>query len=337
MAGLSPMEFYSNPNRQYFLDVNQERLFTRNDNNYINRLGRDVLDTLGDVSMLDIYLSNGRVVEPHYHPNAAELVYCITGSVVVSFINPFTNERKDITITPGEVANIPKGWWHWEEASEDQTHLLAIFDAPYPQYILGSDILTKTPVEVMAHTYCLDPDTFSEAIAPIGNQSIVIGPTDACIQNRENRNSGIAEQEINPEREVSNPEEDQVDQPIYQQNLPQYTPAHIQPLGNPTQQPNSFPNQSHDWENQQYQGQPEIQSNWHSKQQPYLLYPQMNQVGTNLNFHPQQTMYPNNSVAQSHLINEYPQQPRNYDRPVNNFNGGPVYYYPNPNSNNDSV
>ncbi|MFS0750371.1 cupin domain-containing protein [Oceanobacillus sp. 1P07AA] len=323
------MEFYSNPNRQYFLDLNQQRLFTRNDENYINRLGRDVLDTLGDVSLLDIYLSTGRVVEPHYHPNAAELVYCISGSAVVSLINPFTNERKDITITPGEVANIPKGWWHWEEASEDQTHLIAIFDAPYPEYILGSDILTKTPVDVWAHTYCLDPDTFSEAIAPIGNESIVIGPTDACVQNRENRNAVTAEQESIPETTISNP--DQLNQPISQQTLPQYTPANIQPLGYHAQQPNTSANQSHEWENQQHQGHPEVQSNWHSSQQPYLLYPQMNQVGTNLNFQPQQPMYPN-SIA----YNEYPQQPRNYDRPANNFNGGPVYYYPNPKGNNDS-
>ncbi|BAC14860.1 hypothetical protein [Oceanobacillus iheyensis HTE831] len=335
MAGLSPMEFYSNPNRQYFLDVNQERLFTRNDENYINRLGRDVLDTLGDVSLLDIYLSTGRVVEPHYHPNAAELVYCISGSAVVSLINPFTNEKKNFTITPGEVANIPKGWWHWEEASEDQTHLIAIFDAPYPEYILGSDILTKTPVEVMAHTYCLDPDTFSEAIAPIGNQSIVIGPTDACVQNREERNSGTTEQESIEETNPSN--QDQIDQPIYQHTLPQFTPANLQALAYHTQPANSSPNQSDNWENQQIQGQPENQSNWHPEQQPYLLYPQMNQVGTNLNYPLQQTMYPNHAASQHHPINHYPQQPRNYDQPVNNFNGGPVYYYPNPNGNNDSV
>lgn len=77
---------------QYFSDVNQNRLFTRNGTNYINRLGRDVLNTLGNVSLLDIYLSQGRVVEPHYHQNASELVYCIAGSAGVSLINPFTNE-----------------------------------------------------------------------------------------------------------------------------------------------------------------------------------------------------------------------------------------------------
>ncbi len=83
---------------------------------------------------------------------------------------------------PGEVANIPQGSWHWEEALEDNTHLLAIFDAPYPEYIFGSDILTKTPAEVFAHTYCLDEETFKNAVAPLHGETIIIGPTDECGQ-----------------------------------------------------------------------------------------------------------------------------------------------------------
>ncbi|MCM3215147.1 cupin domain-containing protein [Niallia taxi] len=180
---------YTKPDVSYFSDVNKNRLNTRNADNYINRLGRDVLNTLGEVSLLDIYLSNGRVVEPHYHQNAAELVYCISGSAVVSLINPFTNKVSNIPIRPGQVANIPQGWWHWEIASEDKTHLLAIFDAPYPEYIFGSDILAKTPVEVLAHTYCLDPDQLKKTLAPLKNETIVIGPTDECLHKQQRQQS----------------------------------------------------------------------------------------------------------------------------------------------------
>ncbi len=172
---------YTAPDIQYFADLNKNRLKTRNAENYINRLGRDVLNTLGEVSLLDIYLSEGRVVEPHYHQNAAELVYCISGSAAVSLINPFNNEISNTPIRPGQVANIPQGWWHWEEATQDETHLLAIFDTPYPEYIFGSDILTKTPIEVLAHTYCLDPEKLRDTLEPLNDETIVIGPTDECI------------------------------------------------------------------------------------------------------------------------------------------------------------
>ncbi|WP_084160626.1 cupin domain-containing protein [Terribacillus saccharophilus] len=175
---------YTKGNVQYFSDVNKNRLFTRNNRNYINRLGRDVLNTLGDVSLLDIYLSKGKTVEPHYHQNAAELVYCISGSAEVSLINPFTNKVENIRITRGQVANVPQGWWHWETAAEDQTHLLAIFDAPYPEYIFGSDILAKTPAEVLAKTYCLDKTKLQETLRPLNNQTIIIGPPDECSQQR---------------------------------------------------------------------------------------------------------------------------------------------------------
>ncbi|MGG0383387.1 cupin domain-containing protein [Priestia filamentosa] len=180
---------YTNANVQYFSDVNKNRLNTRDSKNFINRLGRDVLNTLGNVSLLDIYLSEDRVVEPHYHQNAAELVYCISGAAVVSLINPFNNKVINISIRPGQVANIPQGWWHWEVASENNTHLLAIFDAPYPEYIFGLDILTKTPIEVLAHTYCLDAEKLKETLAPLKNETIVIGPTNECVSNKSKKKS----------------------------------------------------------------------------------------------------------------------------------------------------
>ncbi|AKO92907.1 cupin domain-containing protein [Priestia filamentosa] len=183
---------YTNANVQYFSDVNKNRLNTRDSKNFINRLGRDVLNTLGNVSLLDIYLSEDRVVEPHYHQNAAELVYCISGAAVVSLINPFNNKVINISIRPGQVANIPQGWWHWEVASENNTHLLAIFDAPYPEYIFGSDILTKTPIEVLAHTYCLDAEKLKETLAPLKNETIVIGPTNECISKKSKKKSKYA-------------------------------------------------------------------------------------------------------------------------------------------------
>lgn len=195
---------YTAPNVQYFADLNKNRLNTRNSKNYINRLGRDVLNTLGKVSLLDIFLTKGRVVEPHYHQNAAELVYCISGSAVVSLINPFNNEVTNIPIKPGQVANIPQGWWHWETASEDNTHLLAIFDAPYPEYIFGSDILTKTPIEVLAHTYCLDAEKLKQALKPLHGETIVIGPTDKCIVQKKHQGRTASTRNCSNKQPMSN-------------------------------------------------------------------------------------------------------------------------------------
>ncbi len=157
---------YTSPSTNFTYDLNKSNFFQKDAQNYINVLGEKQLNTLENTSLLDIYLSTGNVVEPHIHQNAAELVYCISGSAVVSLLNPFTNQILNLPIKPGQVANIPQAWWHYEIATADNTHLLAIFDAPTPEVIFGSDMLRLTPTNIMAHTYCLDEQQWKQAVSP---------------------------------------------------------------------------------------------------------------------------------------------------------------------------
>lgn len=177
---VSYMDFTS-PNTQFTFDLSKNRFFTKNENNYINGLGVKQLNTLGNTSLLDIFLTTGNVIEPHIHQNATELVYCISGAAVVSIINPFTLEVLNYSITPGQVANVPQGWFHWEVATEDHTHLLAIFDAPEPEFIGVSDFLRLAPRDMLAHTYCLDEEKLKQTLAPI-TSTTVIGPPANCGQ-----------------------------------------------------------------------------------------------------------------------------------------------------------
>ncbi|MED4443646.1 cupin domain-containing protein [Bacillus thuringiensis] len=178
---------YTSPSTNFTFDVNKSNFFRKDAQNYINVLGIKQLNTLENTSLLDIYLSTGNVVEPHIHQNAAELVYCISGSAVVSLLNPFTNQILNLPIKPGQVANIPQAWWHYEIATADNTHLLAIFNAPTPEVIFGSDILRLTPAHMMAHTYCLNEQQWKQAVSPI-QSTTVIGPPANCNQNRETKN-----------------------------------------------------------------------------------------------------------------------------------------------------
>jgi oxalate decarboxylase/phosphoglucose isomerase-like protein (cupin superfamily) len=174
---------YSAPNVQFTYDLGNNPFFKKDERNYINGLSINQVNTLGNISMLDIYLSTGNVIEPHYHPNASQLVYCISGAAVVSLVNPFTKELRNFPIQPGQVANVPQAWWHYEIATVDNTHLLAIFDAPIPEFIGGSDLLRLTPASVLAHTYCLDEAKVKETLAPI-TKTVVIGPPNDCRYNR---------------------------------------------------------------------------------------------------------------------------------------------------------
>ncbi|RIW34642.1 cupin domain-containing protein [Bacillus salacetis] len=170
---------YTSTQTQFKFDLNNSPLFIKNQHNYINILGIKQLNSLENVSLLDIFLSKNNVVEHHYHQNAAELVYCISGTATVSILNPYTKQIQNYNITPGQVANVPQGWWHYEVALADKTHLLAIFDAPTPDVILGSDILKFTPPNIMAHTYCLDETQWKQTTASV-KPSTYIGPYEEC-------------------------------------------------------------------------------------------------------------------------------------------------------------
>ncbi|WP_313890820.1 cupin domain-containing protein [Psychrobacillus sp.] len=166
---------YTSPSTEFTFDVNNNTLFKKDVFNFLNVLGVQQLNTLNNTSLIDIFLSANNVIEPHYHPNASELVYCISGAMTASLLNPFTKQYQTYSITPGQVVNIPQGWWHYQFATVDQTHVLAIFNAPTPEVILGSDILTLTPSNIMAHTYSMDKGQWEKAIAPI-IPSTYIGP-----------------------------------------------------------------------------------------------------------------------------------------------------------------
>lgn len=170
---------------KYSFDVNTSTFFKKDAHNYINVLGIEQLNTLEDTSLLDLFLSKGNMIEPHYHQHAAELLYCISGSVTVSMLNPNTKELHHYPITAGQVANVPQGWWHYMVATADHTHFLGIFNAPTPEVILGSDILTLTPPKIMADAYCIDEKTWKKAIAPV-EPSMIIGPPKDCDKTHHN-------------------------------------------------------------------------------------------------------------------------------------------------------
>lgn len=170
---------YTNPKLRYSHDMKQSRFFTKDQENYINVLGIEQLLTIGDVFLLDVFLSAGNVVEPHYHSNASELIYCIQGETVVSLINPSTNELKNFRIQSQQVVTIPQGWWHYFTATADKTHALTIYDTPDLDTVWGSDVLRLTPPEVLAHAYCLDKKQIQQALKPI-KDTVIIGPPADC-------------------------------------------------------------------------------------------------------------------------------------------------------------
>lgn len=58
---------YTSPTVQFTYDLSDNVLFQKDAQNSINELSIQQLNTLANVSLLDIRLSTANVVEPHYH------------------------------------------------------------------------------------------------------------------------------------------------------------------------------------------------------------------------------------------------------------------------------
>ncbi|MGB7954453.1 MAG: cupin domain-containing protein, partial [Candidatus Nitrosopolaris sp.] len=63
---------------------------------------------LKGMALYSLRLENGGVREPHWHPNAAELSYCLSGRALMTIFSPDPG-HDSFTVDTGEIAFVPKG------------------------------------------------------------------------------------------------------------------------------------------------------------------------------------------------------------------------------------
>ncbi|WP_234410528.1 cupin domain-containing protein [Caldalkalibacillus mannanilyticus] len=165
----------SSPSLNLSFDLRTSPYFVKDDQNFILYQTAKQLPVIQGLSLVDLYLSKGHGIEPHYHPNANELLYLIQGGIIEYVLNPFTLQLLTYRIGPHQSVYIPMGWWHWTIAVMDHTRLVVSFDNKEFDIVYGSDILRKTPPEVFQMMYGINATQWAEVIEPI-DQTVIIGP-----------------------------------------------------------------------------------------------------------------------------------------------------------------
>lgn len=166
------------PDLKLAADSNQVLNYKRDPNNYITQLFGEQLPAIRN-GFFNVHLSKGIIIQPHWHTNVTEMVFVISGEVVTSVFDPFTQRLMTYHLKPGQVSILPKGWFHWIIAQTDQVHLLTIFDQPTPDIVYGSDFLRAIPKEVMMRAYCINEEDYATAVAPL-RESVILGPPPGC-------------------------------------------------------------------------------------------------------------------------------------------------------------
>jgi oxalate decarboxylase len=113
---------------------------------------------LDGISFLPLYVDTGGVREPHWHPNAGELIYVVDGEAEVGLVGP-DGLVEMFGIGPGDIAFFPTNWFHYVASVGDvPLDTIVYLSHAAPQRIDLSDAVGFFPLEVTATAVGLEPD-----------------------------------------------------------------------------------------------------------------------------------------------------------------------------------
>jgi oxalate decarboxylase len=104
----------------------------------------------------------GALRELHWHPNAAEWQYVLSGQFNVTLFGSRGRWREE-TLNKGDVGYIPQGFGHSiENTSGERARILIVFNSGHYQTINLSQWIAGNPLNVLATNFSQDPSCFEK-------------------------------------------------------------------------------------------------------------------------------------------------------------------------------
>ncbi|HYA85209.1 MAG TPA: cupin domain-containing protein [Candidatus Bathyarchaeia archaeon] len=138
---------------------------------------------LKGMALYSLRLYSGGVREPHWHPNAAELSYCLSGRALMTIFSPGAG-HDTFTVDTGEIVYVPKGYLHHiENINHGETKFAIAFNHESPEDIGISGSTSSMTDKVLGATFGLRSEYF-------GN--FKKSSQDVLITYRSNINDGVS-------------------------------------------------------------------------------------------------------------------------------------------------
>jgi oxalate decarboxylase len=125
------------------------------------------LPILSGMALATLSLAPSAAREPHWHPNAAELSYCVEGSARVTIVEP-GGKPVVFTAKKGDLFFVPTGFLHAiENTGDGDTRFLICFSHERPEDLDLSTSLTNMPGSVLDASFKVASGSFDwvEAVA----------------------------------------------------------------------------------------------------------------------------------------------------------------------------
>jgi oxalate decarboxylase len=121
----------------------------------------DNFPILKGMAIYSLQLEKGGVREPHWHPNAVELGYCLAGRALMTIFSPDAG-HDTFTVDPGEIVFVPKGYLHHiENINQGDTKFAVIFNHELPEDIGISGSTSSMTDNVLGATFGLSSEYFA--------------------------------------------------------------------------------------------------------------------------------------------------------------------------------
>jgi oxalate decarboxylase/phosphoglucose isomerase-like protein (cupin superfamily) len=135
------------------------------------------------ISMGLLSLNAGGVLEPHWHPNANEILYCTSGTGVITLFNGAPVVHESFSMNPGDLAFVPRGFLHDVENVGSATNQYLIgwdnqrFQTQGISGAVGASLAIMNPTfatQSFWNNFSMSPNDVGIGVKPAGAQGPVV-------------------------------------------------------------------------------------------------------------------------------------------------------------------
>ncbi len=138
------------------------------------RASKKNFGVLCGLAVQSLHLEPGVVREPHVHPNAHQLDYCVSGKARVGIVGPDGHQQL-LDLNTGDISFVPQGYLHWiQNTGDTRLHFLVVLSHEEPETLELSEMLVGVPKDALAAMYNL-PQNVVKAL-PAKTVTIAGGP-----------------------------------------------------------------------------------------------------------------------------------------------------------------
>ena len=180
-ANMTSSQLKANTNSIYTFNLDATTPQVSNSNGSRTTANADNFPILSGMGMLLLRLEKGGVREPHWHPNASELSYCIKGQAAMTIFSP-VNNHDTFTINPGEMTYVPQGYIHdIQNLGNEEAKFVIAYNNELPQDLGISGSVGWMTNRVMDATFGIKPPGFFDRLNYKDQHDVVIAPKPAVV------------------------------------------------------------------------------------------------------------------------------------------------------------